>query len=80
MRITDVNEGAVVQCQCGNATWRPTYVPPWWASTRNFVLSLLGAVLLGLFLNLLSSYIYEKYQKSRDAGANAQPPSATIKK
>jgi len=70
IRVTAIEAGAVIKCphtKCGNVTWRPEYVPPWWARTRNFSLAIIGSFSVGIISSLVASRIYEEYTKSRDA-------------
>jgi hypothetical protein len=74
MRVTSVKEGALVKCKnCKNVTWRIRYVPPWWAKTW----ILISALVFALATGFASSWLFEKYQKSRDA---ADLPTAIKKK
>lgn len=66
IRVTQIEAGAVIKCphpKCNNVTWRPEYVPPWWAKTSKFVLSLIGSFVLGVSTSLVASILYEKYTK-----------------
>jgi len=63
--VTTVNPNTYIECgNCQNVTWRPDYSPPWWAKTRNFVLSLVGALALGIVTGVISDLIVDKYQTS----------------
>jgi hypothetical protein len=76
VRVTSVAAGAVIKCphsRCGNVTWRPEYVPPWWARTRNFLFSIIGSFILGLAASFVASALYEEYAKSRDAVVKPDP-------
>lgn len=79
MRITEVNEGAAIECaECKNVTWRMDYEPPWWAKTSKFVGSLIVTFILGVATSLFSSWLDQKYTASRQAGVDSQPPFTTI--
>jgi ssDNA-binding Zn-finger/Zn-ribbon topoisomerase 1 len=79
MRITEVKEGAVIECaECKNVTWRMDYELPWWAKTSKFVGSLIVTFVFGVATSLFSSWLYEKYTDSRQAGVDSQPPFTTI--
>jgi len=77
MRVTGVKEGAVIECKnCKNFTWRIGYAPPWWAKTWIFISALIFALATGF----ASSWLYESYQKARDARPKAEVPATTQKK
>jgi hypothetical protein len=79
MRITEVKEGAAIECaECKNVTWRMDYEPPWWAKTSKFVGSLIVTFILGVATSLFSSWLDQKYTASRQAGVDSQPPFTTI--
>jgi hypothetical protein len=75
MRVTDINEGALVECKkCGNITSRMAYSPPWWSKTSRFILSLILTFILGISASLIASWLYEKYSKSGNAGIKYEFP------
>ena len=81
IRVTSIEEGTVIKCphaKCGNVTWRPVYVPPWWARTKAFTWSLLGAFALGIISSLVASFIYEKYTDARKLVTEDKSPTAVI--
>jgi hypothetical protein len=81
IRVTKVEAGAVIECphsRCKNVTWRPEYVPPWWARTRNFAWSLIGSFILGFAASFFASIAYEHYSESRNVIANPDSPPAAI--
>ncbi|MFZ3116029.1 MAG: hypothetical protein WA121_10560 [Syntrophales bacterium] len=81
MRITDIAVGAVIKCDdCQNITWRISYIPPWWAKTSRFVLSVLLAFILGLGSSLLATWLYEKYYKVGEVRSELNLPTATTKR
>lgn len=53
MDVTKIQGDTFVECDCGNVTWMPGYKPPWWIKTRNFVLSLIASLLIGIISTLL---------------------------
>lgn len=56
--ITSVTVGALIKCpECQNATWAPDYVPHWWHRTRNFVLSVVVAFVVGVCSSLLAEFV-----------------------
>jgi len=74
IRVTDVQAGAVIKCphsRCGNFTWRPEYIPPWWAKARNFGLALIGSFAVGVISSLFASKIYEEHSKVGDIPTKA---------
>jgi ribosomal protein L37AE/L43A len=75
MRVTDVSEGALVECtDCGNVTWRIAYSPPWWAKTSRFLLSLLFSFIFGIFISLTAAWLYENSFKSGDVRVETNAP------
>ena len=80
IRVTDVQAGAVIKCphsRCGNFTWRPEYIPPWWAKLRNFGLALIVSFASGVISSLVASKIYEEHSKSRNVPAKAAAAPTT---
>jgi hypothetical protein len=66
MDVTSVNPNTYIECQgCQNVTWRPDYNPPWWAKTRNFILSLLGALALGIITGVISNVIVFSFNQEK---------------
>lgn len=56
--ITSVSVGAMICCpECKNVTWAPEYVPRWWHKTRNHLLSMLGAFIVGVLSSMVASYV-----------------------
>ena len=69
IRVTELKVGTVLKCphgRCGNVTWRPEYVPPWWAKPSKFILSLIISFILGVIGSMTASFLYEKHFNSRD--------------
>lgn len=57
MDVTSIKAGTHIQCaKCENVTLRPDYDPPWWAKTKNFVVSLISALIIGI----ISTYVVGK--------------------
>ncbi len=55
--VTDIKTDAHIECnKCKNVTWRPDYDPPWWTKTRNFVISLISALIIGI----ISTWVVNK--------------------
>jgi len=80
MRITSIASGALIKCpSCGNITWRPDFVPPWWSKTSRFALSLIGSFVLGVSASFVASIVYEKYNQSGHVTSQANPTSITAK-
>ena len=82
IRVTKIEAGAVIRCphaRCGNVIWRPEYIPPWWAKTKNFVISLVVTFVLGFVASFLASMAFEKYTNSGNvpAQANESPQNVT---
>ena len=83
MDVTHVNPNTYIECQgCQNVTWRPDYNPPWWAKTRNFILSLLGALALGIITGVISNVIGDslKQEKPIDKTTTISNDSLNTKK
>lgn len=81
MRVTDISEGAPIECtSCSNVTWRMAYNPPWWSKTSRFALSLVVTFILGIISSLVAATIYENYTKSGNSGVNLQAPTTTTDK
>ena len=66
MDVTSVSPNTYIECQeCKNVTWRPDYDPPWWAKTRNFTLSLIGVLIIGIVTGFISNIIYDNFKGYR---------------
>ena len=69
--VTKVKQNTYVQCsKCSNVTWNPGYNPPWQAKTKNFIISLISALIIGvistLFVNWLLSNPTESETENLD--------------
>lgn len=62
--VTVIKAGTHIQCNCGNITWRPDYNPPWWAKTKNFVFSLISALIIGVISTYIITKIFEKKENN----------------
>lgn len=81
IRVTQIEAGAVIKCphsRCGNVIWRPEYIPPWWAKTKNFVLSLVVSFVLGFVSSFLASAAFEKYADPGNVRPQADVSARTI--
>lgn len=56
--VTSIKTEAHIQCWCGNITFRPAYSPPWWAKTRNFILSTLWSLIIWVISWVVATIIY----------------------
>ena len=59
LNVTGIQEGRNVECpKCKNITILPSFRPRWWHTTRNFILSVIVSLIIGMASSLVASYIY----------------------
>lgn len=72
--VTSVQNNTYIQCgSCENITWRPDYDPPWWAKTRNFILSLIGAIVIGIISTIVVAYILPDKEEAKADSITEKP-------
>ncbi len=81
MDVTSVQNNTYIKCSnCDNITWRPDYDPPWWAKTRNFAFSLIGAIAIGIISTMVVTYVFsEKEESTIDSPSEKQNIDNTLK-
>jgi DNA-directed RNA polymerase subunit RPC12/RpoP len=58
--VTSLKYGTNIECpNCSNLTWVPELKPRWWFKARNFVMSNIVSLLVGILSSLAGSWLWE---------------------
>jgi len=73
LNVTGIQEGHDIACPlCKNITIVPSFRPRWWHKTRNFILSVIIALVIGIVSSIVGSHIYSDWSQNVDNNSTMQ--------